>query len=260
MVGATRAGASRSANVTDSPTITPDKAVVVKNATDNITIKIEAEKPHEISGDDWVDVYVAGFGSLRASGPEGNADEHRSKLNEAVKKIESLTQPYSTSDPDKLQGMREHADKLEQEINNFENRIEDILGEDAQDALKQEQIELQARVAETEKTHPVWKNEGPQISKLQSDWEGLRVEVEDAITEAENAFEQAQARHAAATNALNGASADLKVAQGNLGGTNRQIVNLLSDRLSDDERAKAISDALMSWQAAKRLPNRLKNH
>lgn len=231
--------------------ITPNEVVEVKNAADSVTTKIAAGKTHEISGDDWVDVSVAGFGSIRASGPEGNADEHRAELEKALKKIESLTQPYGTSDPDKLQDMRDRADKLKQEIDNLENRINDILGQEALAELKQEQVELQARIAETEKAHPAWKDEAPEINKLQSDSESLRVEIEDAITEAENAFELAQARHTAASNALGGANADLKVIQGNLESANRQITDLLSDGLSDQERAKTISDALMSWQAAK---------
>lgn len=232
-------------------TITPDKVVEVKNATDSVTTKIEAGETYEISGDDWVDVSVAGFGSIRASGPEGNADEHRSELDKALRKIDSLTQPYGTRDPDKLQEMRDQADEHQRKIDNLENRINDILSEEVLDELKQEQVELQARVAETEKEHPSWKKEAPEIIKLQTDCESLRIATEDAITEAENAFEQVQASYTAASNALGGANADLKVIRGNLESANQQITDLLSDGLSDQERAKTISDALMSWQAAK---------
>jgi len=231
--------------------ITPEKAVEVENATDNSKTKVEAKKTLEISGDDWVDVSVPGFGSIRASGPEGSSDEHRSQLEKSSEKIESLSQPYGTDDPDKLQDLRDQADKLEGEINALENRITDLLDEDALEELKKEQVELKARITETEKVYSDWKDQPPVLSKLQSLYEELRKGIEDAITEAEDAFEKAQTRHVEADKALSDATAEQKVIQGQLEAANRELADLTSDKLSDEARKKAISEALMSWQAAK---------
>ncbi|WP_269526420.1 AAA family ATPase [Coraliomargarita parva] len=232
-------------------TITPEKDIVVKSATGSGDSKVEAGKTFELSGDDWVDVSVTDFGSIRASGPKGNADGHRTELDEAKQKIENLTQPYGTDDPEKLQELRNQADKLEQDVQTLEERIEDILSGDALDVLKQNQAELQARTAETEKQFDGWSEQPPSLSALQSQFETLSKGIEDAIAAAEDAYEKAQAGHTAADKAVSEAQADLKVVQGQLETAQRQLTELSSDNLSDEERTKAISEALMSWQAAK---------
>ncbi|MBC2601013.1 AAA family ATPase [Puniceicoccus vermicola] len=231
--------------------ITPENAIEVKNTTDHSVVKVEAKQAFEISGDDWVDVSIKGFGSIRASGPEGSADEHRAELDAAKKKIETLAQPFGTEDPDKLQELREQADQIEREIKGHENRIQDILDEDELDALKKEQVELQARISETEKEYPKWKEEAPVIGELKSDYESFSKEIEDTISAAEDAFEQAQSKYTAAEKNVAEATAELKIVQGKLETANQQLKDQLSDGLSDDDRAKAISDALMAWQAAK---------
>lgn len=231
--------------------IRPENSVEVTNAADHLTTRIDAGKTLEISGDDWVDLSVAGFGTLRASGPGGSSDTHRSELATSTEAIETITQPYGTKDPDKLQELRDEADHLEREIKGFENRVEDILNKDELSDLNQKQIELRARITETEKQFPDWKTQPPVLSQLQSEYERLSKTIEDAIAEAENAFETAQARHTTAEKAVNDASAEQKLVQGKLESAHRRLAELAADGLSDEARKKAITDALMSWQAAK---------
>lgn len=231
--------------------ITPEKDIELQSAANSESSRIEAGKNLELSGDDWVDVSVAGFGSIRASGPKGNADTHRSELDQAKKKIEALTQPYGTDDPEKLQDLRDQSHKLEQEIQRLDERIQDILAEDTLDKLKQAQAELQARIAETEKQFTEWSDQPPSLSALQSDFETFSKGIEDAIATAEDAYTKAQASHTAADKAATDSEAELKVLRGQLETSQRQLAELSSDDLSDDQRAKVISEALMTRQAAK---------
>lgn len=231
--------------------ITPEKDVKIENATDHATNTAKAGKTLEISGDDWVDVSVEGFGSIRASGPEGSSDTHRSDLEEANQKIEALTQPYGTDDPEKLQELRDRADQLQQEVQRLQERIQDILAGDALEDIKQSQIESRARVSETEKQFPEWAEQLPSLNELQSEYETFSKGIEDAIVSAEDTYEKAQARHSAADKAVSNATAELKVVQGQLDTSNRQLDELLSDKLSDKNREEAIAEALMSWQAAR---------
>ena len=231
--------------------ITPVYAIEVTNATDQSSTSVDAGKTVEFSGDDWVDLSVAGFGSIRASGPEGTSEEHRVALNKANKQIEKLAQPFGTNDPEKLQLLRDQADQLDREITARKERIEDLLNENDWDALKIEQTELDARISETIKSYPEWNEKPPVLSDLQSDYEAFSQKVEEEITAAEDAFDQAQSKQIAADKAVTDTTAEVKLVQGKLDSANSQLKELSSDGLTDEARKKATDEALMTWQAAK---------
>lgn len=231
--------------------ITPENAIEVTNATNQSKTRIDSGKTVEFSGDDWVDLTVAGFGSIRASGPEGSSDEHRAMLNKAKKEIEKLAQPFGTDDPEKLQLLRDQVDKINREITARDERIDDLLDGDNWDSLKNEQTELKARISEIKKYYPDWSNQPPVLSKLQSDYEAFNQSVEDEITTAEDEFDQAQSKHSASDKAVTDAEAEVKLVQGRVDGATLQLEQLSEDGLNDEARKKAIEEALMTWQAAK---------
>ena len=231
--------------------ITPENAIEVTNATDQSSFSVDAGKTIAFSGDDWVGVTVEGFGSIRASGPEGTSEEHRAALDKAQKEIEKLAKPFGTDDPEKLQVVRDQADQLNREIAARSERIKDLLDGEDWDVLNKEQAQLEARISEALKHHPEWKEQSPALSDLQSDYETFSQKVEDEITTAEDAFEKAQSKQSAADKVVADTAAEVKLVQGKLDAANHQLKELSGDGLTDGTRKKAADDALMSWQAAK---------
>lgn len=231
--------------------LSPESSIEVTNLATQEDSTIDAWKAVTFSGDDWVDVKIKGFGSIRASGPEGTAQEHRTAFNEASTEIENRTQPFGTDDPDKLQLAREQADQLERDLKTLQYRMDDILAGDEWDVLKSQHAELAARVTEWDKRYPDWKKQPPVLSELQSDFEALSQSVDDEIFAAEDAFESAQSNHSSVQKAFLGCEADGKLLQGKLDSAQTQLEDLSRDGLSDEARKKAISEALMSWKAAR---------
>ena len=234
-------------------TITPNDAIEVKNTANNSTSNVKASQTFSASGDDWVDVSVLGFGSIRASGPENNSENHRAALAEAQSKIRILTQPYGTDDPEKLQNLRNQADKLENDISGFENRINDLLAGDGLNDLKKESGELKARINQAEKTYPEWKDENPNVGELRSEFETFKKEIEDFIQNTEDAYDKAQSVFEAADRNVNDERTKLGNLKGRLEAMSHQLETLLIDAPSEGEREEAISETLMNWQAAKAL-------
>ncbi|MCS1407287.1 MAG: Chromosome partition protein Smc [Verrucomicrobia subdivision 3 bacterium] len=231
--------------------ITPEREIVIENTIDDSETPVKAGKTSSFSGDGQVNLKVAGFGLIHASGPKDGADRHRADLKEAQERISELSQPYGTEKPDELQELKEKADKLDGSIRTLDGKIETLLGEDSSDSLKQYLDKLRTAIGETENVHPEWKKEPPVLDELESDFETFRQDTEGAIAAAEDAFNQAHSESSEATNAANNAAVELEHKQEKLKEQQDQLEKFQSDGLSDEDRDKAISEASMSWQAAK---------
>ena len=232
-------------------TLAPEKEIVVRNATDNSKQQIKAEESASFSGDAWVDLKVKGFGSIQASGPEGGTEKHRASLEKTEREISRLCQPYGTENPDMLQTLRDSADKLDLFIQTLTDRINTLLDNESPISLKQKLAELRARKKNAENIHTDWKEQPPLLSELKTQFETQSQDIQEEITKKENAFDQAQTQHLSAEKAVTNASADLKITQGELKSALNRLDELLADGLSDEQRSKSISDALMEWNAAK---------
>ncbi|MCH6255589.1 hypothetical protein MLD52_03460 [Puniceicoccaceae bacterium K14] len=231
--------------------ISPENSIAVEDLTDSSKHSVGPEETASFSGDALVEIHVNGFGAIRASGPEGSAEKHRKTLEEALGEIEKLCQPFGTDDLERLQTLRDEADAIERSIEALEERMDTLLDRESIETLKQEHAEAKARIAEIEKQYGDWKKEAPVLSKLQKDFESLSLKINDTIAESEGAYEQAQISLSASEKNLNEGQAELKVQQAGLDTAKKRIEELLDGGLSDEAREKAISDALMSWQAAK---------
>ncbi|MBD5781655.1 hypothetical protein IEN85_19295 [Pelagicoccus sp. NFK12] len=232
-------------------TLTPEQPIEVRNLTDDSKARADSVKPLTLSGDELVEIEVTGFGRIRASGPEGGAEEHRQAIAKAEASIDKLSQPFGQSDPDALQLLREKAEQSNRDIKNLNTQIFDILGADTADQLAQKQNELSARLSGFETTYPDWKNQSPVVSELQTRFETLNDEITSEIQKAEDAFDTQQTALATAEKQLGELSAQLKADQRSHQSAEERLQALSKDKLTDPEREKAKSDALMEWQAAK---------
>lgn len=232
-------------------TLTPEQAVEVLNLTDDSKAKAAPDAPLTLSGDELVEVEVAGFGRVRASGPEGGAEEQRGAITKAEAEIAKLTQPYGQSDPDALQTLREKAEAADREVASFEGKIDDLLGKDDRDQLSRSRSELEARLSGYRTAHSAWQSEPPVIAELQEAYETLNETVSSAIEKAEDAFDTRQSEHTAAEKQLGELAAQIKADQRSLESEQSRLSELTQDAQTDAERTQAKSDALMAWQAAK---------
>lgn len=236
-------------------TIRPLQATTATRKSPEEFKAISAGEDATFTGSPEVRINIEGFGSIHAAGPEMDVDALRDEATEAAKKLAKLTQPYGTQDPDRLQHLREQAKDLDQKIETLKGQIEEVLGDETTEDLQGQLAELDARILERTGRFPAWKAQPPALSGLQSALEEQRKEIETAVVQAEDAFEQAQAGAQAVGKRHTETDSGLKNARLNLEAANGRLTDLTKDGLSDDARQTARQETLMAWEAARNQAN-----
>ncbi len=250
LTAADQAQAALNASLIHLTVRTKQKAIVTRQSPDEQRI-VPAEEAATFSGSPEVQIEIQGFGTIHASGPEGNCEAHQKGLQEATKKLAKLTQPFGTQDPDQLQLLRDQANQLDQKIQILEGQITELLDKETADELHQQLAELDARILERLGRFPNWKKHPPVISDLQAALESQRQAIETAIEQAEGAFDTVQATVRAVETRQAEQAVELKNARLNLEAATGRLADLTKDGQSDEARAHAQQEFLMAWEAAR---------
>lgn len=232
-------------------TVKPDKKAKIQQRSPEGSQTVAAGKAATFSGSPEVTIEIEGFGTIHASGPEGDAEANAEALREAESKLAKLTQPYGTRDPDRLQLLREQADELDRNIKQLDDQISEVLDEDSADELNQQAAELDARIRERLGRFPAWEKQPPTVSDLKSALEKQRKTIEATIETAEDEYDKAQSAAQAVEKRHGKADGELKNARLNLEAAQGRLKDLTKDGQSDAARANARQEALMAWEAAK---------
>ena len=232
-------------------TVQPKNKTVIQRQLPDESQTVVAGDKATFSGSPEIRIEIEGFGTIHASGPEGDAETHQKALQEAGKKLAKLTQPYGTQDPDRLQLLRGQADALDRKIEQLEEKITELLDDESADDLNGQLAEFKARLQERLSRFPAWKEQPPLVGDLKSALEKELKAFVLAIETAEDDFDKAQAAAQAVEKRHGTAGGELKNARLNLEAAQGRLTALTRDGQSDDARSQARSEALMAWDAAK---------
>jgi DNA repair exonuclease SbcCD ATPase subunit len=232
-------------------TVQPKKKTTIHRKSPDESKTVTPGAKATFSGSPEVRIEIEGFGTIHASGPEGDAETHQDALQEAEKKLTKLAQPYGTQDPDRLQVLREQANELDQKIEQLESKITELLDDESADELNLQLAELDARIKERLGRFSAWKNQPPTVSDLKSALDKQRKTIEAAIETAEDAFDKVQSAFQAVQKRHSEVDGELKNARLNLEAAQGRLKDLTKDGQSDEARAKAREEALMAWEASK---------
>ena len=232
-------------------TVQPKKKTSIHRESPDETQVVSAGDKATFSGSPEVRIEIAGFGTIHASGPAGDAETHQAALQDAERKLAKLTQPYGTLDPDRLQLLHERAKDMDQKVEQLEEKITEVLKDETADELNTQLAELDARLRERLSRFPAWQEKLPVVSDLKSALEQLRKTVLSAIETAEDTFEKAQSVAQAVEKRHGIASGELHHARLNLEGAQTRLNGLTTDGQSEATRTHARQEALMAWNVAK---------
>jgi len=232
-------------------TVQPKQQAIIRGESADGSQIVAAGDKATLSGSPEVRVEIDGFGTIHASGPEGDAHTHQEALQEAEKKLTKLTQSYGTQDPDRLQLLREQADALDQKLEQLEEKISELLGDESAYELNGQLAELDARLQERLGRFPAWKERPPLVAELKATLDKQRKTAERAIEAAEDAFDKAQGAAQAVEKRHGTAASELKNSRLNLEAAQARLTDLTKDGQSDDARTQVRNEALMAWDAAK---------
>jgi DNA repair exonuclease SbcCD ATPase subunit len=189
-----------------------------------------------LHGSPEVSIRWPGAGTVRASGPSGSVDELRKKLKQKERKLAELTEGYGTRDPEELEALYEKAKKLDDKIDRLMGRNEDLLGGDDLVDLERDLSLARAALEEILEHNSGWRDKSPDPDDLSKHARELRKENNTSVGDATAAWQVAHKAHASAKEKLSTARTRLEEADRTQRRLERDLTNLVSDGLTNEQR------------------------
>jgi hypothetical protein len=207
--------------------------------------------PTRVTGSPEVVADLPGVSRLRASGPAGSVEEHRTARAEAERDLKRLTEPFGTSDIESLEALLEKSRALDKKVAEAETQIETWLAGRTTDDVQRQRSEVQAVRAMMIQKHPEWQQIPPEPS-------ALKAAAEDVYTSFKARIDVAEARRDAAQSALLDASrrkdqlsSQAEAARTMIKSLEKRLAELTGDGKSDEQRAEEQKKITLSWDAAR---------
>ena len=213
--------------------------------------KLSAGAPIQIKGSPEVVAELKGIARLRASGPTGDVEEHRSALSRAQEHIDELTEPYGTTALDKLEELAEKASKQDTRVSQAETELETLLDDDSLDELRQERARQDASLSNIQQDHPDWEKAAPKPDALESIASDLKRELDDNVATADAEREKSQTALSEASEQEKILLTQLAEAEKRVNRLQEHLAEFTRDGKTSKERVKELKDLLMTWEAAK---------
>lgn len=231
-------------------TIEPLEDARVRDKNKDDLQSISGGESGTFSGSPEVAVEVEGFGSIRAAGPEGDAEKHRQTLAKSEKKINELTRPYGTQDPERLQELLNQAKDLDNQIKQSKERIHELLDGEDLDELRQQNETIKATIDDYLKQYPEWREKPPVLSEMQTEYGTRQRQIEDAVNSIEEELTTAQEDRQTVENRLTEAKTNSCNDSKNLKTKKEQLETDLQNQTLEQLGEKK-NEFSMTWDAAK---------
>ncbi|HUF61031.1 MAG TPA: AAA family ATPase [Verrucomicrobiales bacterium] len=233
--------------------VSPRQDAVIRHPGEALPRHLSSGETTEFTGSPSVEIEIDGFGTVRASGPEGESPRHEAALASATGRLVELTQCFPSPDPEPLQRILDEATGLERRIHESEERLGELL--ECKEASQWDaglaalNASLQQRLAR----FPEWASQPPSVPTLQTAHDELRRQADHAVQAADAALERARNAFAAAGQRCVTVEATLGESRRSLETARRRLVQWTQDGKSDLERQNDLNGALMSWNGARTL-------
>ena len=211
--------------------------------------RFSSGRPTEVKGSPEVVVELPGFARLRAWGPSGSVEEVRADRDRAVRKLQQLTQGFSTEDLEELESLNEQAREMDKGAGKAETQLETLIAEDSVEEIEQERARGAAILDEILERRPAWRKVPPDLPGLVDVADTIKRTFITDVERAETAWEAAQAALAGAKEQTAGISGTLEEVKRQVLSLEEQIIKLTSDGKADEDRDAALKKLALSWEA-----------
>lgn len=156
-----------------------------------------------VEGSPEVVVAWEGVARIRAQGPAENVEELRKEVNNAERKIQSLTAGFGTTEIDELETGSEQSRLVQQKVSHAQTRLETLLSGKSVEEIEQERQKQQTILEEIAVSLPGWNQSPPDADSLRDRAETTRDDFINRVEEAERkkktaelAYQQSNLKHA----------------------------------------------------------------
>lgn len=213
--------------------------------------KLFEGKPIELKGSPEVVANLPGIARLRASGPVGSVEEYRQQINKAELKLNELADAYGTANLEELEGLNEHAQKLEQRIAEEETKLDTLLAGEIFEDIMQEKSRTELLLNKVIESHPDWEKNLPDIESLSNNSTKLHDSFVERVENAEKSWIAAQSALGAVSDRKTNYTTRLEETRTRAKKLETKISDLTSDGKKDSEREDDLKKIILSYDAAK---------
>lgn len=207
--------------------------------------------PVRIQGSPEIVAVIPGVARLRASGPIGSVEEHRTAWAKAEGKLAKLTAPFGSEDQEELETLAENATEVEADIAEAETQLETLLATKTLEGLVQERSIHEAVLSKILEPHPEWRESPPDPQALRSKAGDVKrafiAEVEG--TEAE--WDKVQSALSTARGQEEAFVERLKDARDHMATLEASLAEYENDGKQAQDRETELRQLAMAWDAAR---------
>ncbi|MBP1683972.1 MAG: hypothetical protein H6Q33_115 [Deltaproteobacteria bacterium] len=213
--------------------------------------ELAAGVPMRIAGSPEVVVDLPSVARLRARGPAGSIAEIRTEHERAVRRLQTLTEEFDTTDIERLETLHEQARTLDAAVAAAETLIDTLCAGDTVERLEAERASSAAIVTHLDESHPDWADAPPDAEALRQAAESQRRLFVEAIDAAEAEQERAQAALNLVFERRAAVTAQREAMQRHERTLAAQLDDLTNDGQDAAERHQALRRFALAWTAAR---------
>jgi hypothetical protein len=169
-----------------------DIGITVLEGERSGAVCVRAGSPEDFQESPSVVLQITEVGRLRARGPASDAGELRDERAKAEAKLARLTEPFGTTDIDVLERLLEQSSELERRADEYQARLDGLLGGQTFDSLAAELTKYQTVAVGIDAQRTPWKGAPPDPSDLEQAAVVLGHQVREEMVGAERFWSDAE--------------------------------------------------------------------
>ncbi len=219
-----------------------DTSVVVISGDQTGPMRVTAGDSVRVAGSPAVEIEIANFGRVRATGPAGSAAQYRQLFEKAVSRLEQLTAPFGLNDETRLEELTTEAETLKRELQSAQSRQDGLLNGKTVDELKSEQTQINAELEQILQKQPSWLDSLPDVTRFEVEARRAQKDSEGQVRAAQEALTSAQLALSTATSDRLDLQKRCDRCKTEIQDQGRRLSILKADGKSDAERRKELID------------------
>jgi len=233
--------------------VTPEKdgTLVIIEGEEMGSVELHPGTPARIKGSPEVVADLPGVARLRAWGPTGSIEQHRSELAAAERELESLTMPFGATNIEGLEALGEKAEQLGTRVAAAETQLKTLLSGESVEDIERERSMARMALANILQSHPDWKDSPPDDETLKMAALHVHNSFVNKVEAAERRWEVAQSALTTAATQKAQTSAKLEETSRQIKSLESRLAELTADGKSDEERENKLREVALSWEGAR---------
>jgi len=212
--------------------------------------QIAAGAPAQFHGSPRVVVSVAGFGRVRAWGPEGSAQELRARKEAAARRLADLTRPYGGVGPDELQSLHDRRAQLLAKRDEAEAALRSSLAGQSLADFESERHQLRLEIDACLTAHPDWTDAPPDGDALASSASSRLSAAAAEVGQLDAAWQAAFAALSKSHQRQDDLAARSTAERRDIEKASERIAVIEADGRSDEDRRRELTSLAIAAQAA----------